>query len=108
LESIFESSILSGPFLHSGKCDVFDAPEDAPDTISILTKLRLPEIVPDIQQICSTGTATCMRSTRNNSRPSDIPHFSCNSGATNIATDTQRISVDLCTSGDTIKPNQCD
>jgi hypothetical protein len=66
------------------------------------------EIVPDIQQICSTGTATCIGSTRNNSRPSDIPQFSHNLGVTNIATDTRRISVDLRASGDAVKPNQRD
>jgi hypothetical protein len=64
----------------------------------------LLEIVPDIQQMCSTGTATCIGSTRNNSRPSDIPHFSRNLGVTNIATDTQHISVDLCASEDAVKP----
>jgi hypothetical protein len=66
------------------------------------------EIVPNIQQICSTGTATCMGSTKNNSRPSNIPQISRNLGVTNIVTDTQCISVDLRASGDAVKPNQRD
>jgi hypothetical protein len=45
-----------------------------------------------------------MGSTRNNSRPSDIPHFSRNLGVTNIETDTQCISVDLRASEDAVKP----
>jgi hypothetical protein len=45
-----------------------------------------------------------MESTRNNSRPSDIPHFGRSLGVTNITTDTQRISVDLRASEDAVKP----
>jgi hypothetical protein len=41
--------------------------------------------------------------TRNNSRPSDIPHLSHNLGVTNITADTQRISVDLRASEDAVR-----
>jgi hypothetical protein len=45
-----------------------------------------------------------MGSTGNNFRPSDIPCFRRNLAMTNIATDTQSISVDLRASGDAVKP----
>jgi hypothetical protein len=61
-------------------------------------------MVPNIQQIYRTGIGTCMGSTRSDFRPSDIPCFSRNLAMTNIATDTQSISVDLRASEDAVKP----
>jgi hypothetical protein len=60
------------PDTHSGKCDVMMLLKMLLIPLVYEKKIRLLEIVPDIQQIC-TGTATCVGSTRNNSRPSDIP-----------------------------------
>jgi hypothetical protein len=58
--------------------------EDDLDTISIWTKIRVLEIVPDIQQMCWTESATCMASTRNNYMSSDIPCSSRSWCATDI------------------------
>jgi hypothetical protein len=65
-------------------------------------RIRVAEIVPDMQQMSRTDLATRMASTGNKSRASDISRFSRSLSATNILTDTRSISAGLRASEDAV------
>jgi hypothetical protein len=65
-------------------------------------RIREAEIVPDMQQMRRTDSATLIASTGNKSRVSNISCFSRGLSVTNTSTDTQSISAGLHASEDAV------